>query len=43
MHAEGDTKGRQPTQDQLSVLSPGTLNNPQDNYYGRSSNYPLRT
>ena len=36
-------KGRQPCiQDQPSVMGADILNNPQNNYYGRSSNYPER-
>ena len=33
-------RGRQPIQDQMSVLGADILNNPQNNYYGRWSNYP---
>ena len=36
------TKGRQPIQDQSSLLGADILNNPRNNYYGRSSNYPQR-
>ena len=35
-------KGRQPIQDQSSVLGADSLNNPRNIYYGRSSNYPQR-
>ena len=35
-------KGRQPIQDQSSVLGADILNKPRNNYYGRSSNYPQR-
>ena len=38
----GVTKGVQPIQDQLSVLGADILNNPRNNYYGRSSNYSQR-
>ena len=36
----GVTKGRQPIQDQWSVLGADILNNLRNNYCGRSSNYP---
>ena len=36
----GYVKGRQPIQDQSSVLGTGILNNPRSNLNGRSSNYP---
>ena len=36
------TKGKQPIQDQSSVLGADILNNPRNYYYGRSSNYPQR-
>ena len=32
----------QPIQDQSSVMGADILNNQQNNYYGRSSNYPQR-
>ena len=40
---EYGTKGTQPTyiQDQSSVLDADILNNPRNNYYGRSSNYHI--
>ena len=31
-----------PIQDHSSVLGADILNNPRNNYYGRSSNYPQR-